>query len=127
MEGARVTSVISNHCIRTRLLVFKNFLAITVCVMRSITYGFLCVCLSPVSAVGQGLRPFVVYPPSCRGPYKNPSDTSPFHSRRQELPEDLPTQTPTLEYEQQWAPNTIQTIIMICNAKGIPTAIAQKL
>ena len=29
-------------------------------------------------------------------------------------------------YEQQWAPNTIQTIIMICNAKGIPNAIAQK-
>jgi len=23
--------------------------------------------LSPGSAVGQGLRPFVVYPPSCRG------------------------------------------------------------
>ena len=40
MEGARVTSVISNHCIRTRLLVFKIFLAITVCVMRSTTYRF---------------------------------------------------------------------------------------
>ena len=35
--------------------------------------------------------------------------------------------TPTPEYEQQWAPNTIQTIIMICNAKGIPNAIVQKL
>ena len=33
--------------------------------------------------------------------------------------------TPTAEYEQQWAPNTIQTIIMIGNAKGIPNAIAQ--
>ena len=33
---------------------------------------------------------------------------------------------PPPEYEQQWAPNTIQTIIMICNAKGIPNAIAQK-
>jgi hypothetical protein len=31
------------------------------------------------------------------------------------------------KYEQQWAPNTIQTAIMICNAKGIPNAIAQKL
>ena len=58
--------------------------------------------------------------------YKNLSDTSPFHSRRQALPEDLPTQTPTPEYEQQWAPNAIETIIMICNAKGIPNAIAQK-
>ena len=28
---------------------------------------FLCGCFSPGSAVGQGLRPFVVYPPSCRG------------------------------------------------------------
>ena len=56
------------------------------------------------------------------------SDTSPFHSRRQEQPEDLPTEkTPTPVYEQQWAPNTIQTIIMFCNAKGIPNAIAQKL
>ena len=27
----------------------------------------LCGCLSPGSAVGQGLRPFVVYLPSCRG------------------------------------------------------------
>ena len=55
------------------------------------------------------------------------SDTSPFHSRRQEQPEDLPTgKTPTPDYEQQWAPKTIQTIIMICNAKGIPNAIAQK-
>ena len=35
--------------------------------------------------------------------------------------------TPTPVYEQQWAANTIQTIIMICNAKGIPNAIAQKL
>ena len=35
--------------------------------------------------------------------------------------------TPTPDCEQQWAPNTIQTIIMICNAKGIPSAIAQKL
>ena len=35
--------------------------------------------------------------------------------------------TPTPDYEQQWAPNTIQTIIMICNAKGIPSAIVQKL
>jgi len=35
--------------------------------------------------------------------------------------------TPTPVYEQQWAPNIIQTIIMICNAKGIPIAIAQKL
>ena len=60
-------------------------------------------------------------------PYKNQSDTSTFHSRRQELPEDLPTQTPpTPEYEQQWAPNTIQTVILICNAKGIPNEIAQK-
>jgi hypothetical protein len=42
-------------------------------------------------------------------------------------PEDLPTQTPTPEYEQQWARNTIQTVILICNAKGIPNAIAQKL
>jgi len=25
---------------------------------------------------------------------------------------------PTPEYEQQWAPNTIQTVILICNAKG---------
>ena len=32
-----------------------------------------------------------------------------------------------LLFVQQWAPNTIQTIIMICNAKGIPNAIAQKL
>jgi hypothetical protein len=57
------------------------------------------------------------------------SDTSPFHSRRQEQPEDLPTgkKTPTPDYEQQWASNTIQTIIMIFNAKGIPNAIAQKL
>ena len=40
----------------------------------------------------------------------------------------LPTEkTPTPVYEQQWAPNTIQTIIIICNAKGIPNAIAQKL
>ena len=54
------------------------------------------------------------------------SDTSPFHSRRQELPEDLPTQTPTPEYEQQWPPNTIQTVILICKAKGIPNAIARK-
>jgi uncharacterized membrane protein YebE (DUF533 family) len=53
------------------------------------------------------------------------SDTSPFHSRRQELPEDLPTQTHP-EYEQQWAPNTIQTVILVCNAKGIPNAIARK-
>ena len=51
---------------------------------------------------------------------------SPFHSRRQELLEDLPMQNPTPEYKQQWAPNTIQTKIMICNAKGIPNAIAQK-
>ena len=58
---------------------------------------------------------------------QNLSDTSPFHSRRQEQPEDLTTQTPTPVYEQQWAPNTVQTIIMICNAKGIPNAIAQKL
>jgi hypothetical protein len=29
-------------------------------------------------------------------------DTSPFHSRRQELPEDLPMQTPTTECQQQW-------------------------
>jgi len=35
--------------------------------MGSTTYRFLCVCLSPGSAVGQGLRPFVVYPPSCLG------------------------------------------------------------
>jgi hypothetical protein len=56
------------------------------------------------------------------------SDTSPCHSCRQEQPEDLPTEKPpTPVYEQQWAPNTIQTIIMICNAKGIPNAIAQKL
>ena len=54
------------------------------------------------------------------------SDTSPFHSHRQELPEDLPTQTPTPEYEQQWALKTIQTVILICNAKGIPNVIAQK-
>ena len=27
----------------------------------------LCGCFSLGSAVGQGLRPFVVYPPSCRG------------------------------------------------------------
>ena len=55
------------------------------------------------------------------------SDTSPFRSRRQEQPEDLPTEkTPTPVYEQQWTPNTIQTTIMICNAKGIPNAIAQK-
>jgi len=54
------------------------------------------------------------------------SDTSPFHSRRQKLREDLQTQTPTPEYEQQWAPNTIQTVILICNAKGIPNVIAQK-
>ena len=55
-------------------------------------------------------------------------DTSPFHSRRQEQPEDLPTEkTPTPVYEQQWAPNTIQTLIMICNAKGIHNAIAQNL
>ena len=33
---------------------------------------------------------------------------------------------PTPEYEQQWAPNTIQAVIMICNAKGVPNAIAQK-
>ena len=33
---------------------------------------------------------------------------------------------PTPEYEQQWAPNAIQTVILICNAKGIPNAIAQK-
>jgi len=33
-------------------------------------------------------------------------------------------QTPTPEYEQQWALNTIKTVI--CNAKGIPNAIAQK-
>ena len=53
MEGARVTSVISNRCIRTRLLVFFFFnLAITVCVMRSTTYRLLCVCLCPGSAVG---------------------------------------------------------------------------
>ena len=89
--------------------------------------------------MGQGLRPFVVYPPSCRGgrfytdpgdkhPHKNLSDTSPFHSRRQEQPEDLPTEkTPTPVYEQQWAPNTIQKISMICNAKGIPNALIQKL
>jgi len=32
----------------------------------------------------------------------------------------------TPEYEQQWAPNTIQTVILICNAKGIPNAIARK-
>ena len=30
--------------------------------------------------------------------------------------------TPT----QQWAPNAIQTVTLICNAKGIPNAIAQK-
>jgi len=35
--------------------------------------------------------------------------------------------TPTPVYEQQWAPNTIQTLIMICNAKGIHNAIAQNL
>ena len=62
------------------------------------------------------------------GTQKYLSDTSPFHSSRQEQPEDLPTgKTPTPEYKQQWAPNTMQTIIMICNAKGIPNAIAQKL
>jgi hypothetical protein len=33
---------------------------------------------------------------------------------------------PLMEYEQQWAPNTIKTVILICNAKGIPNAIAQK-
>ena len=63
------------------------------------------------------------------------SDTSPFHNRRQALPEDLPKQTPPPEYEQQWAPNTIpttslpntiQTVILICNAKEIPNAIARK-
>ena len=32
-----------------------------------VSLRFLCGCLSPGSAVGQGLRPFVVYPPSCRG------------------------------------------------------------
>jgi len=32
----------------------------------------LCGCLSPGSAVGQGLRPFVVYPPSC--PFSRFSD-----------------------------------------------------
>jgi len=31
-----------------------------------VSLRFLCGCLSPGSAVGQGLRPFVVYP-SCRG------------------------------------------------------------
>jgi hypothetical protein len=42
----------------------------SVWVLRSVTCGFLCGCLSPGSAVCQGvlgLRPFVVYPPSCRG------------------------------------------------------------
>ena len=58
--------------------------------------------------------------PGDQHPNKNPSDTSPFHSHRQEHPEDLPMEkTPTPVYEQ-WAPNTIQTIIMICNAKGSP-------
>ena len=32
-----------------------------------VSLRFLCGCLSPGSAVGQGLRPFVAYPPSCRG------------------------------------------------------------
>ena len=32
MEGARVTSVILNRCIRTRLLVFKNLAKPCVCV-----------------------------------------------------------------------------------------------
>ena len=68
MEGARATSVISNRCIRTRLLVFNFFLAMTVCVCDAEYYlEILCGCLSPGSAVGQGLRPFVVYPPSCLG------------------------------------------------------------
>ena len=74
-----------------------------------------------------GEKYWKLYTVDCLHPHKNLRDTSPFHSRRQELPEDLPTQTPTPDYEQQWAPNTIQTIIMICNEKGIPNAIAQKL
>ena len=74
-----------------------------------------------------GPTPWPTADPGDKHPYKNLSDTSPFHSRRQEQPEDLPTQTPpTPEYEQQWAPNTIQTVILICNAEGIPNAIAQK-
>ena len=67
MEGARVTSVISNHCIRTRLLVFKNFFSNNRVCDAEYYLQILCGCLSPGSAVGQDLRPFVVYPPSCRG------------------------------------------------------------
>ena len=67
MEGARVTSVISNHCIRTRLLVFKIFFSNNRVCDAEYYLQILCGCLSPGSVVGQGLRPFVVYPPSCRG------------------------------------------------------------
>ena len=41
--------------------------------------------------------------------------------------EFLSLQTPTPEYEQQWAPNTIKTVILICNAKGIPMQYLKKL
>jgi hypothetical protein len=43
-------------------------------------------------------NPWLAADPGDQHPNKNLSDTSPFHSRRQELPEDLPTQTPTPEY-----------------------------
>ena len=42
-----------------------------------------------------GLRPFVVYPPSCRGGGFHTTDSLTVLT---ELPEDLPTQTPTPEY-----------------------------
>ena len=39
----------------------------------------------------KGRRPWPTADPGDKHPYKNPSDTSPFHNRRQEQPEDLPT------------------------------------
>ena len=68
MEGARVTSVISNQCIRT-LLLFLKFSNVGVGVAECYLQIF-CrdVGLQDRRRVrGLGLRPFVVYPPSCRG------------------------------------------------------------
>ena len=79
-----------------------------------------------------GTTPWPTADPGDQHPYKNLSDTRgschldsiAVDKNYRKIYQRKP---PTPEYEQQWAPNTIQTIIMICNAKGIPNAIAQKL
>jgi len=112
----------SHHQAKLKELLFFQFLS----------YSFSSIAISlvkPTTPAGRrdgGPTPWPATDPGDQHPYKNLSDTSPFHSPRQELPEDLPTQTPTTEYEQQWTPNTIQTVILTCNAKGIPQCNSSK-